>query len=69
MDHYRDEGERRTHWFIDGVVKYHRTVETYVNVLLAAGLVLARLEQPETSMPSLRNFRPGARSVAGLLFC
>jgi SAM-dependent methyltransferase len=30
VDRYRDEGERRTHWFVDGVVKYHRTVETYV---------------------------------------
>jgi SAM-dependent methyltransferase len=47
VDHYRDEGERRTHWFVDGVVKYHRTIETYVNTLLGAGLLLARLEEPE----------------------
>jgi SAM-dependent methyltransferase len=47
VDRYRDEGERRTHWFVDGVVKYHRTVETYVNALLEAGLRLARLEEPE----------------------
>ena len=56
LDHYRDEGERRTHWFIDGVVKYHRTVETYVNVLLAAGLVLARLAEPEASDAQLARF-------------
>jgi len=47
VDRYRDEGERRTHWFVDGVVKYHRTVETYVNALLDAGLRLVRLEEPE----------------------
>jgi SAM-dependent methyltransferase len=47
VDHYRDEGERRTHWFVDGVVKHHRTVETYVNALLDAGLRLVRLEEPE----------------------
>ena len=47
VDCYRDEGERRTHWFVDGVVKYHRTVETYVNALLDAGLRLVRLEEPE----------------------
>jgi SAM-dependent methyltransferase len=47
VDRYRDEGERRTHWFVDGVVKYHRTVETYVNALLDAGLRLTRLEEPE----------------------
>jgi SAM-dependent methyltransferase len=49
VDRYRDEGERRTSWFVDGVVKYHRTIETYVNTLIAAGLVLARLEEPETT--------------------
>jgi SAM-dependent methyltransferase len=47
VDRYRDEGERRTRWFVDGVVKYHRTVETYVNGLLDAGLRLVRLEEPE----------------------
>src|SRR5207248_7134016 len=33
VDGYRDEGERRHRWFVDGVRKYHRTVETYVNTL------------------------------------
>ena len=47
VDRYRDEGARRTRWFVDGVVKYHRTIETYVNALLDAGLLLARLEEPE----------------------
>jgi SAM-dependent methyltransferase len=47
VDRYRDEGERRTTWFVDGVIKYHRTTETYVNGLLDAGLCLVRLEEPE----------------------
>lgn len=47
VDRYRDEGERRTTWFVDGVVKYHRTIETYVNGLLGAGLCLIRLDEPE----------------------
>lgn len=53
VDRYRDEGERRTNWLVDGVVKYHRTVETYVNTLLDAGLVLARLEEPEAEDAAL----------------
>lgn len=53
VDRYRDEGERRTHWFVDGVVKYHRTVETYVNALVEAGLVLRRLEEPEAEASAL----------------
>lgn len=47
VDHYRDEGERRIHWFVEGVVKYHRTMETWVNTLLAAGFTLERLLEPE----------------------
>lgn len=57
VDRYREEGERRTRWFVDGVVKYHRTVETYVNGLLDAGLRLVRLEEPETE-PSLLAIKP-----------
>jgi len=53
VDRYRDEGERRTHWFVDDVVKYHRTVETYVNTLLDAGLILARIEEPEAEPAAL----------------
>ncbi|WP_217351224.1 class I SAM-dependent methyltransferase [Thalassospira marina] len=47
VDNYRDEGPRHTHWFVDDVIKYHRTVETYVNGLLDAGLQIARLLEPE----------------------
>ena len=46
VDNYRTEGERRTTWFVDGVVKFHRTVETYVNVTLDAGFQLQRLLEP-----------------------
>jgi SAM-dependent methyltransferase len=60
VDRYRDEGERRTRWFVDGVVKYHRTIETYVNVLLESGLVLARLEEPEAEGALLAD-RPALR--------
>lgn len=58
VDRYRDEGERRTHWFVDDVVKYHRTVETYVNTLLQAGLTLARIEEPEAESAALLAKRP-----------
>lgn len=61
VDRYRDEGERRTRWFVDGVVKYHRTVETYVNTLLEAGLTLARLEEPEGESAALLQARPALR--------
>ena len=35
---YSIEGERRTDWFTKGVIKYHRTLATTMNTLIAAGL-------------------------------
>lgn len=43
LDGYLREGPRTTDWLADGVVKQHRTVETYVTTLLAAGLQLTHL--------------------------
>ena len=40
IDEYRSEGPRSTRWFVENVIKYHRTVETYVNELLDAGFRL-----------------------------
>ncbi len=44
LDNYLVEGERVTSWFVDGVVKEHRTVATYVNSVVAAGFTLDRIE-------------------------
>jgi SAM-dependent methyltransferase len=61
VDRYREEGERRTTWFVDGVVKYHRTIETYVNTLLAAGFTLVRIEEPEAESAALLAKRPAMK--------
>ncbi len=42
---YSLEGVRRTNWFVDGVVKYHRTLATTLNTLIQAGFVIDRLEE------------------------
>jgi SAM-dependent methyltransferase len=61
VDNYSSEGERKCRWFIDGVIKYHRTVETYVNTLLDSGFAITRLSEPHAgpeyvkSRPELRN--------------
>jgi hypothetical protein len=62
VDRYGDEGERRTNWFVDGVVKYHRTVESYVNGLLDAGLRLVRLGEPQGEAAQLAE-RPAWREA------
>lgn len=44
---YCEEGPREQTWYVDGVVKYHRKVSTLVNGLVAAGLTIERMEEPE----------------------
>jgi SAM-dependent methyltransferase len=44
LDGYGREGERRTDWLADGVVKYHRTLGTTMNALIAAGFTIAHVE-------------------------
>ncbi|MET0605950.1 MAG: class I SAM-dependent methyltransferase [Beijerinckiaceae bacterium] len=43
VNHYLDEGPRITNWLRDGVVKHHRTIETYFESLAASGFSIRRL--------------------------
>lgn len=61
VDRYRQEGRRDTRWFVDGVIKYHRTVETYVNTLLKAGFTLTHLGEP-APVPEVLAARPDLES-------
>jgi len=54
VDNYSIEGERKRNWFIDGVIKYHRTVETYVNTLLDSGFAITRLLEPRVVAEHLK---------------
>jgi SAM-dependent methyltransferase len=40
---YLDEGERVTNWLAEGVVKRHRMIGTYLDLLLGAGFSLTKL--------------------------
>jgi SAM-dependent methyltransferase len=40
---YMDEGPRSTDWLAKGVIKQHRTIETYLDLLRGAGFTLTRL--------------------------
>lgn len=46
VDEYQSEGLRHTQWLADDVVKYHRTVATYVNTLIDSGFMISRLLEP-----------------------
>lgn len=43
LDNYLVEGSRVTSWFIDGIVKEHRTIATYVNAVIEAGFAIDRI--------------------------
>lgn len=46
VDAYGAEGPRVSTWFVDGVVKYHRTTASLVNAFLSAGLALTGFMEP-----------------------
>jgi len=45
VDSYLEEGPRSTDWLVEGVIKQHRTVASYVNLLLRNGFVLTHVEE------------------------
>lgn len=49
VDGYQAEGPRDTNWLANNVIKYHRTVSTYVNTLIDSGFQITRLV--ELSLP------------------
>ena len=42
---YLDEGPRTTDWLARGVIKQHRTLATYLNLLIATGFTARRIEE------------------------
>lgn len=57
IDQYGEEGPRDQTWFIDGVIKHHRTLATILNTATAAGLVIERILEP-TATRELLQRRP-----------
>lgn len=45
VNRYAEEGARSTDWLAKGVLKQHRTLASYVNLLIENGFTLARLEE------------------------
>jgi SAM-dependent methyltransferase len=45
VNSYLEEGARSTDWLAKGVVKQHRTIATYINMLLRVGFSLCHVEE------------------------
>ena len=46
FSNYNQPGERRIHWYVDGVIKYHRTFSNIINALAKAGFVIEEICEP-----------------------
>ena len=46
VDEYQSEGIRQTSFLGEDVIKYHRTVETYLNTLIRNGFMITRISEP-----------------------
>ncbi|ASK63819.1 SAM-dependent methyltransferase [Virgibacillus phasianinus] len=49
VDNYQTEGVRDTRFLTENVVKYHRTISTYINDLIGLGFSISAVKEP---MPS-----------------
>ena len=54
VNRYAVEGERRTDWFVKGVVKYHRTLGTTLNTLIHAGFAIKAVEEFAPSLEQIK---------------
>ena len=43
---YNRSGERKVHWYVDGVIKYHRTFGDIITALAKAGFVIEEVSEP-----------------------
>ncbi|NOV02107.1 class I SAM-dependent methyltransferase [Paenibacillus planticolens] len=56
VDSYQSEGRRQARFLDSDVVKYHRTVATYLNALIDAGFSLQRLSEPQPTQEALDKY-------------
>lgn len=60
VDRYFEEGSRKAVFLGEEVVKYHKTLTTYLNSLLLAGFVITGIVEPQPD-PALLDTVPGMR--------
>ncbi|WP_020409935.1 class I SAM-dependent methyltransferase [Hahella ganghwensis] len=54
VDQYLVEGQRKTDWFATGVIKQHRTLSTYLNMLITHGFNLKHLNEWKPDSEQIR---------------
>lgn len=67
VDDYHLEGLRQTSFLAEDVVKYHRTVSTYVNTLIEAGFTIKTMKESYPSEEMLETMKDEMRRPMFLL--
>lgn len=68
LNRYMQEGARVTDWLVPGVVKYHRTLDSIVTAVLAAGFTLRALKEYAPNGPQVAQRPEWARERERPLF-
>ena len=55
IDNYFYEGKRNTKFLAESVIKYHRTITTYINPLINNGFVIENVTEPKPPEKMLKN--------------
>lgn len=55
IDNYQSEGMRNTTFLTENVIKYHRTISTYINDLIIAGFKINAVKEPMATDEMIRN--------------
>ncbi|MBI9045952.1 MAG: class I SAM-dependent methyltransferase [Anaerolineaceae bacterium] len=53
---YTRSGERKTHWIVDDVIKYHRTFSELINLLIQNGFTIEKMLEPIPTYETLERF-------------
>ncbi|MCY9667662.1 class I SAM-dependent methyltransferase [Paenibacillus alginolyticus] len=56
VDDYQKEGLRQARFLDNDVVKYHRTIATYVNALIDSGFRITKLAEPQPTQETLDKY-------------
>lgn len=56
LTNYSVPGERRTYWFVENVLKYHRSFSSIINSLIQAGFVIEKVLEPVPDEATMNQF-------------
>jgi SAM-dependent methyltransferase len=63
-DNYHQEGLRTATWYVEGVRRYHRKFETFINTLVETGFLIDRVSEPSAT-PEAEEREPNLKKCIG----